>query len=307
MVGDLFVPLHAKKENDMEKEQDSILQKDRSGRACISAGYRLYMSNFKRIFRYSWVAALVFAIVTSVSGTMMILRPKLALFSVVLMIIVEALFASYGFAVLKRHQMTGAISYSPKWLNLDVHIFVRTLKAWLNLIVIYIVVVGIVGGIAALSAIYLSPYTAIAFICLVGILAFVILLPLAYTNMRYVLTDGIGYWKNLRERYGIGFRRWGFIFLVVFVTTLLISIFSLFTSLPAVILTIANQAATIGYINGDPLGMPSYIGWLAVVVFLLIGFLQAYVMLSFLFPIYYMYGSIDAHESERKEFNKPKV
>jgi hypothetical protein len=94
---------------------------------------------------------------------------------------------------------------------------------------------------------------------------------------------------------------------VVFVTTLLISIFSLFTSLPAVILTIANQAATIGYINGDPLGMPSYIGWLAVVVFLLIGFLQAYVMLSFLFPIYYMYGSIDAHESERKEFNKPKV
>ena len=53
--------------------------------------------------------------------------------------------------------------------------------------------------------------------------------------------------------------------------------------------------------------MPSYIGWLAAVVFLLIGFIQAYVMLSFLFPIYYMYGSIDAHESERKEFNNPKA
>lgn len=291
----------------MEKDQDSILMKDRSGRACISAGYRLYMSNFRRIFRYSWVAAVIFALTVSIGGTIMILRPTLALFSLLLIIIVEALFASYGFSVLKQHQQTGAISYAPRWFNLDVHIFVRTLKAWLNLIVIYIVVVGIVAGISVLAAKYLSTYTAIAFICLMGLLAFVILLPLAYTNMRYVLTDGVGYWKNLRERYGIGFHRWGFIFLVVFVTTLLISVFSLFTSLPAVILTIANQTATIGYLTGDPLGMPSYIGWLAAVVFLLIGFIQAYVMLSFLFPIYYMYGSIDAHESERKEFNNPKA
>ena len=286
----------------MEKDQDSILMKDRSGRACISAGYLLYMSNFRRIFRYSWVAAVIFALTVSIGGTIMILRPMLALFSLLLIIIVEALFASYGFSVLKQHQQTGAISFAPRWFNLDVHIFVRTLKAWLNLIVIYIVVAGIVAGISVLAVKYLSTYTTIAFI-----LAFVILLPLAYTNMRYVLTDGVGYWKNLRERYGIGFRRWGFIFLVVFVTTLLISIFSLLTSLPAIILTIANQTATIGYPTGDPLGMPSYIVWLAAVVFLLIGFIQAYVMLSFLFPIYYMYGSIDAHESERKEFNNPKA
>jgi hypothetical protein len=291
----------------MEKDKDDILQKDRSGRACISAGYRLYMSNFKRIFRFSWVAALVFAIVTSISGTMLILRPRLALFSLLTIIIVEALFASYGFAVLKQHQQTGAISYSPKWFNLDVHIFVRTLKAWINLFVIYIVVVGVVSGITVLSTSYLPLYTAIGLTGLFGLLALIFLLPLAYTNTRYVLTDGIGYWQNLSERYGIGLRRWGFIFLVVFVTTLFLSVVSLLTSLPALILSIANQTATMGYITGDPLGMPSYIGWLAAVVFLLIGFIQAYVMLSFLFPIYYMYGAIDAHEKERKEFNKTKA
>ena len=291
----------------MEKDKDGILQKDRSGRACISAGYRLYMSNFKRIFRYSWMAALVFAIVTSISGTMLILRPRLALCSLLMMIFVEALFASYGFAVLKQHQQTGVINYSPKWFNLDVHIFVRTLKAWLNLLVIYIVVTGLVAGITILSASYLPLYTAIGLTGLVGLLAFIFLLPLAYTNTRYVLTDGISYWQNLSERYGIGLRRWGFIFLVVFVTILFMSVISLLTSLPALILSIANQTATMGYITGDPLGMPSYIGWLAAVVFLLIGFIQAYVMLSFLFPIYYMYGAIDAHEKERKEFNKTKA
>ena len=35
----------------MEKEKEDILLKDRSSRACITTGYRLYMSNFKRIFR----------------------------------------------------------------------------------------------------------------------------------------------------------------------------------------------------------------------------------------------------------------
>ena len=291
----------------MEKDQDSILMKDRSGRACISAGYRLYMSNFRRIFRYSWLAAVIFALSVSVGGTIMILRPRLALISGLLILIVEALFASYGFAVLKQHQQTGVISYTPRWFNLDVHIFVRTLKAWLNLIVIYIVTTAIVVGVALLAFTYLSPYTALGLACFMGLLAVVFLLPLAYTNMRYVLTDGVGYWKDLRERYGIGFRRWGFIFLVVFVTSLLLAVICLSTSLPAIILTIANQTATIGHLVGDPLGMPDYIGWLAAVVFLLIGFLQAYVLLSFLFPIYYMYGSIDAHESNRKDFNKPKA
>ena len=291
----------------MEKDQDSILMKDRSGRACISAGYRLYMSNFRRIFRYSWLAAVIFALSVSIGGTIMILRPRLALISGLLILIVEALFASYGFAVLKQHQQTGVISYTPRWFNLDVHIFVRTLKAWLNLIVIYIVTTAIVVGVALLAFTYLSPYTALGLACFMGLLAVVFLLPLAYTNMRYVLTDGVGYWKDLRERYGIGFRRWGFIFLVVFVTSLLLAVICLFTSLPAIILTIANQTATIGHLVGDPLGMPDYIGWLAAVVFLLIGFLQAYVLLSFLFPIYYMYGSIDAHENNRKDFNKPKA
>ena len=213
----------------------------------------------------------------------------------------------YGFAVLKQHQLTGAINYSPKWLNLDVHIFVRTLKAWINIIVIYLAVASLVAGITYLSFVYLPLYTAIGLSVLTGILAFGFLLPLTYTNTRYVLTDGIGYWRNLSERYGIGLRRWGFIFLVVFVTILFMSVISLLTSLPALILSIANQTATMGYITGDPLGMPSYIGWLAAVVFLLIGFIQAYVMLSFLFPIYYMYGAIDIHEKERKEFNKTKA
>ena len=291
----------------MEKEQEDILQKDRSVRACISSGYRLYTSNFKRIFRYSWVAAIVYAVITSIAGTLMITHPELTFVSLPLFIIIEALFLSYGFAVLKQHQETGSIVWAPRWFSINTHIFVRTIIAWLWTLVICIILGCILAVVGIAAAKYLSNYTAIACFVLFNVLIFVFFLPLLYTNMRYVLTDGIGYWQNLHERYGIGMRRWGFIFLILFITALIGAVCAVITSFPAIILSIAGNEANMGYLTGDPYNMPSYIGWLAAAVFLIIGFIQAYIVLSFLFPLYYMYGAIDTHEKEKKNFNKSAI
>lgn len=290
----------------MEKEQDEILQKDRSVRACISSGYRLYMSNFRRIFRYSWVSAIVYAIVNSFCGTLMITHPELTIVSLLLLIIVNALFISNGFAVLKQHQDTGSIGWPPRWFSLNTHIFIRTLKAWCCTLLIGIVTSCILVATGIAAANYLSNYTAIGCFSLVALLIFIFTLPLAYTNTRYVLNE-IGYWRNLKERYGIGMRRWGYIFLITFITTLIESVCAVITSFPAIILSIAANEANAGFLAGDPYNMPSYIGWLAATVFLIIGFIQAYIILSFLFPIYYMYGAIDTHENEKKNFNKSAI
>jgi hypothetical protein len=293
-----------KNDEHMEKEKEDILLKDRSSRACISAGYRLYMSNFKRIFRASWLAALFFAALVSTGGTMMILRPQTALIVLPLTMIIDALFFAYGFSVLKQHQDTGIIGRTPHWYSLDSHIFVRTLIAWLCMLLISLIMGMLVGFVGVLLINSVSTYTALGSIAVVGLLAFVFTLPLTYTNMRYILNDGIGYWSNLFSHYGKGMRRWGFIFLVVFMATLIGCVCYLFTSFPAIILSIAGNEANKGFLYGDPYGLPSYIGWLSALVFLLIGFIQAYVMLSFLFPVYYMYGSIEAHEQEKNKFNK---
>ena len=288
----------------MEKDKEDILLKDRSSRACISTGYRLYMSNFKRIFRASWIAAIVFAALVSVGGTMMILRPQLALIVLPVTVIIDALFVSYGFSVLKQHQETGAIGWTTHWYSFDAHIFVHTLKAWLCMLVISIIGGSLIGFASIMLIGYLSLYTAIGTIALISLLAFVFILPMTYTNIRYVLTDGTGYWSNLFSHYGKGMRRWGFIFLVVFMTTLIGWVCYTITSLPAIILSLAGNEANMGFMNGDPYNMPSYIGWMSALVFLLIGFIQAYIMLSFLFPLYYMYGAIEAHEQEKNKFNK---
>jgi len=288
----------------MEKDKEDLLLKDRSSRACISAGYRLYLSNFKRIFRASWLAALLFAIVTSAGGTLMILRPQWTLIALPLTIILDALFAAYGFSVLKQHQETGAIGWTVHWYSLDTHIFVRTLKAWLCMLIISVVLICAVGAVSVLAVNYLSTYTALGTLAVIALLVFFLMLPFTYTNIRYILKDGTNYWSNLFGYYGRGMRRWGFIFLVVFMTTLIGWVCSLFTSLPAIILSLAGHEANIGFLYGDPYNLPSYIGWLSALVFLLIGFIQAYIMLSFLFPFYYMYGSIEAHEKEKNKFNK---
>lgn len=291
----------------MENQKEDILMKVRSSRSCIGAGYRLYTGNFKRIFRYSWAAAIVYALVCSAGGTLMVLRPQAMLVAIGIIAVAEALFASYGFAVLRQHQASGTISLSTRWLNIDTRIFVRTLKCWLCVAVILLASGIVAGGIGYASIKILSPYTALGCVGVAGLIILCLLLPLMYIVPRYILNEGAGFWSLFKAGYPVGMRRWGFIFTVAFVVTLVQMVLALVTSLPASILTLANMRSSQSLLLGDPSGMPSYIGWLAAATFLLIGFIQAYVQLSALFPAYYVYGSIEVQEQERSEFNKNKL
>ena len=288
----------------MEKEKDDILLKVRSSRGCIGAGYRLYTGHFKHIFRYSWLAALIFALFCSVSGAFMIMMPRLMPITATILLIMECLFASYGYSVLKQHQTLGSILRPAKWFSIDTHIFVRTIKCWFWVLVIYILVAAIMVGIIYVAIKYLQLYTAIGAISLGGLVILCLLLPLTYITMRYILNDGIGFWGQFKIGYGVGMRRWGFIFIVVLVACIVEVLLLMLLSLPATILSIANTQAMFGVAMGDPYALPSYMPALAAGTFLIIGFLQAYVMLSVLFPIYYMYGAIDAQEQEKQDFNK---
>ncbi|MBO6033200.1 MAG: hypothetical protein J6Q22_17355 [Prevotella sp.] len=288
----------------MEKEKDDILLKVRSSRGCISAGYRLYTGRFKHIFRYSWVAALIYALFCSVSGAMMIMVPTMIPITAAILIIVECLFASYGYSVLKQHQTLGNILRPVKWFSIDTHIFIRTIKCWLCVLVVYLIASVIIVGLGFVAFKYLALYTAIGCTALVLLVVLCLLLPLTYITMRYILNDGIGFWKQFKIGYGVGMRRWGFIFIVVLVACIVEILLMLLLSLPATILSMANTQSMFGVAMGDPYALPSYMPALAAGTFLIIGFLQAYVMLSVLFPIYYMYGSIDAQEQEKQDFNK---
>lgn len=202
----------------MEKEEKNILLKIRSSRACIRDGYQMFTSHFRRIFRHTWILALVYAILTTISKSLAVLvNPTLLLYSIIIETIVTIAFLLAANKVLHKKnfmQKTGKVPAI----------------AWLE--------------------------------------------------------------------------RFGMVLLVTIVCLFIVSILTMFTSLPTIIMMAANWQSQIGILNGDPAGMPDYVTWLSIAAFMIAGFLQAYVWLSMLCPLYLMRASMALKEQEQQEFNK---
>ena len=115
--------------------------------------------------------------------------------------------------------------------------------------------------------------------------------------------------KGLMEKVGpvklkAWLRHFGMILIVTIVSLFVVSILTLFTSLPTVIMMAANWQSKMGVLNGDPVGMPDYVLWLTIGVFVIASFIQAYIWMTVLGPGYMMKGSIAQQEKERNEFYK---
>ena len=102
-------------------------------------------------------------------------------------------------------------------------------------------------------------------------------------------------------------RHGGKVFIVTIVCITIVAILTLLTTMPTVILMAANWQSQIGMLNGDPSGMPNQVRWLSLVVFLVAGFIQAYVWLTTILPFYLMKGSMGIQDKEKAEFNKKTI
>ena len=306
----------------MEKEKEGILMKSRSSRACIADGFRLYLGQFKRIFRYTWMVALVFAVVNGLFGTYYVTEyPRLMVamqtgsagwsqlvslltvmgVGLLLVMAVYVLYWSYVFSMLDTHKATNEMPWTPKKLHFDRKAAWRMLKAMLWAVLVCAVVGGIGVAVAMLGKKVLPPMAATGLLTVVLLTVGVLMVPLYYVFYKYLLTPGLKFTSVLSTGYGIGMRHLGALLAVVVVTLLVVVVVAMLLSLPMQILYLANIQAQTGLLMGDPLGMPAYMPKLTAAVFILASFLQAYVLMAEAFPLYYAYGSIETHEDERKQ------
>ena len=210
--------MHTKINQTMEKDSENILLKSRSSRACIRDGYHFYFSNFKRIFKATWLIAIVFAILSAAASAMpVLLAPNLTLYGTLLATLAVILLLIAAWRRLRKRQLLEATERIP-------------IKTWL--------------------------------------------------------------------------RHTGMMLIVCIVCLFVISILIMLTSLPMIIMMAANWLDQIGVQTGDPSGMPDYVKWLTLAVFLIAGFLQAYVWQSIIGPLYLMRGAMIQHENERQKYNK---
>lgn len=307
----------------MENQNDDILMKVRSSRTCIRAGYRLFTGNFKKIFRQTWLAAIFYGLFNGIYTSNLVTEyPKmmlamttgqlsaptstgytvLLLLSTLLLVVATIWLCSHMSALLYQHRKEGIITAPTRLFNIqiDKHTIVRVIVWVLVWVVIAIITSAILGSLAYF-AIARKSLTLMGFTGLLGLVILLLMIPLAYPAMHYLTTRDTKLFKILGSDYMTGLRHWGTLFTVALVTVIFSSAILTLTTLPAIILSIANIKAQTGLIMGDPLGMPDYIDKLTLLVFTLAGFIQAYVMLSIFFPAYYTAGSIETQEQERNE------
>ena len=308
------------KEEGTHNEHEEVL-KIRSVRGTVTAGFLLYLGNFRRILKHTWLPALVCALVSTwynmVSFTMLpqlittngkvqpfgsTLVPMMEISGLSLLnALVSLAFLAYGFSLLSHHREQGTIPSPTGWLTRpDWHMLFRTFLC----AVVCIAVLTVCQGLALAPIAYgvlRQSVTAIAIGVLTGLAFMVLLLPLAYPTMRYVTSRDTRLFVILGPGYRQGLRRWGYLFGVLLVTMIITLLALVITTLPSLVLALANVKAQTGTLVGDPLGMPDYMTSMSFFVFLLAGFIQCYVVLLLHFPVYYMTGSIEKQEIEKNE------
>ena len=312
----------------MDNKNELAVFHARSTQGVISAGYKLYMANFRKLLRSSWVVAIIYALCMGVLGSYYIAEmPQLTVLvmsgmtatdptiigqiassGLILTLLTVAfigmatVLASCGFTACKEHLNGDSVNAPTKWYgHIDRPMLWRTGKSVLWLLLIGILANVIMSGIAILAFKVLGKITATIAITTFLLIIILALLPLNFIMMKYVLTPKSSFLKLIGTAYVIGIRHLSSIFIVTLIVTIITTLLTLVVQLPANILYIANLQSQLGALQGDPFGMPEYMGKMNYVVFALMGFLQGYIHLSTLFPYYFLYGSIEKQEEERKQ------
>ncbi len=322
----------------MEKQEDMSLKKARSYRKVLSTGFQLYTENFRRLFKASWLTALCFALCCGAFGTLLNIKlPELSIVAIQQLsnyngiflevymlsfveILVLALLSLAALSIasativnkLKEHKETGAITLPLSWLKPSPQMMLRTLKGVFLTVVFVVLPVLLFIGLMIIANTWSPNFiirhliTTSALFVIFMTICLLIELPLLYVLMKYLMEAPCGYLKTLKKNFGRGMRYWGGLFLVFFVSTLLVIITAAIVMLPAHILSFANQQAHLGVLMGDPLGMPSYVLPLTFLTVTLCSFIQFYICQVTLVHNYYIYGAIEAKEDER-ELNKKNI
>lgn len=91
---------------------------------------------------------------------------------------------------------------------------------------------------------------------------------------------------------------------VCLIMLLLVVVLTILFMLPVVVMTIANIEASSGRAAGDAVQMPENLNVMNFTTFAVCGLLQAYIHLSTLFPLYYLWGNEKGEKASNKKSGK---
>lgn len=293
----------------MNNLKQESLNKSRSYTACISASHRMLFDNIRTIFKHTWLYALLLALSMSMMS----------------MFYIKALigggYSSSSFICLVVSLLLVVcfqVGYTSRVLMLlNCQTMMWNVKRYLRLILLYlcvsfavsaiqwILMYLVIGGTTSVPSDKM-PVTMLLIACSSLFFACV-LLPYVYVFMKYMMEPESKLSKLLFKVYKTGLRYWGFIFITLLLAFLCVAVCMFFVSIPMLVITMANTLSVMGvsYL-GDSSGLPSYFDFLQYMIVAVSSFICLYINIFIIFVFYFMYGSIETREKERKDFLKMK-
>lgn len=110
-----------------------------------------------------------------------------------------------------------------------------------------------------------------------------------------------GFFKSLYKGYTLGMKKWGKVFALSLVVTIIVNVVSALLLSPAIIFSMIQYSASVSMFNGDAVNLPdNFILWTSVILFLS-SFMSLILMWIQRIPFVYQYVSFVVDEKTEKE------
>lgn len=283
---------------------ETDLYKARSVQACFRAAYDLFTSNIKTIIKRTWKPALLLSALTSLYQIVLVnnsLTLSTGLRSVQETITniattTTAAIACVAMSVWFYATITSLLNGRKRKEN-GLRILRATLL-YIGLFAVLLIVTILLAGLAATLSLNkhsegLLPATSTIAVAFVLFIAWcIIILPTAYSTIKYIMEPDLKVGSILGKPYRQGWRHWGFLFICALLTCIITWIGGLLTQSPSYIMLLALVVNKSGEAIGDASGLPSLFLPIFYVIDTLCTFVWCYVAIWVAMVYYYAYGSI---------------
>ena len=282
------------------------IYKNRNYAGCFNAALSTYSTNITKIFRATWIYALVFSLISGAGA----FTPVWASFSAsehgyaAVTLVVCAVLGIVSIIVDARLK-AGVVSM----LNGD------TVKAnmakFIKISILSIVLVAIVAVIMCMATYGMTLFDfvknlsfstgcilmASVNVCIL-ILAVVFMSPFIYSVSKYIFVPGLKFKSLFGRNYHIGLHKLGFLFTTAILLGLFCSIICLVLCIPGLLSNLASSIDSYGVAQGDASGLPGYFAWLNFMSTALLAFIMQYVVLWAVFVFFYAYGNVETYATD---------
>lgn len=288
---------------------ENDLYKIRSLGGCLSAAYDIFSTNLKHIFRRTWLPALLLALFSSAGIIFSEIGSQAQMASASSSWIAPTI-GSIALTLLSYAAYTWLYTIIISLLNgesvsKNLPRIIRLLILLLCIGIIVSIVIFLINVLPAVTAKNLAEYAAmlpkVYILTAVVVIAFsVVVLPLSYSMMKYAIETKSKLFSVFKKPYIIGWKHWGYIFMVSLLAGIIILIIGCIAALPLIVTMFSSRLNTMGLAMGDASGLPSYFYILFFLAAAIFSFVMAYATIWYTCVIYYTYGHIEAKEKAKK-------